>query len=433
MKKTSAYLILKMILVVLLATGTGVCIVFEKYMIVSLLVLFIIAMVYNIVQSYTQTGKDMQRFVNAIRFNEFNISFKNSVKKGLDEDLEVEMAKAISMFNERVMKKESELNFYEILLNRIDHAIIAVNVSEEIIWINKIATDLLGRPHPRRLDDLAAVEVDLPITLRLLTPKDVQTIKIQDANNDIHLAIGVSSASIRGEQIRIFSLKDVQPLLDKTESDAWKKLIRILTHEMMNSITPIISLAETFSEQETDAFDAEIMTKAMQVIHRRSKSLVGFVNNYKQLSHIPVPQKTNFVVAEMIEDIYHLLKAQNILFTYDVNHPGMTITADRGQLEQVLINLIKNGAEAVESSISSPHIQVIVDKDEYQHPLIHVSDDGAGILPDVLDKIFIPFFTTKAKGSGIGLSMCRQIINAHGGALTVVSEPDQGSTFTIRL
>jgi signal transduction histidine kinase len=216
-------------------------------------------------------------------------------------------------------------------------------------------------------------------------------------------------------------------VLEESESDAWKKLIRVLTHEIMNSLTPIISLSETFSEPDEE--NRALMNRAMQTIHRRSKGLVDFVNNYKKLTHIPQPIVRPFAAGEWIEDISRLMKADGFTFDYTVRPPEMRISGDRGLMEQVLINLIKNACE----SASRDQPAVLITKDEYQRPLIRVTDTGEGILPEVTDKIFVPFFSTKTAGSGIGLSICRQIVGLHGGTISVQSEPDKGSCFTIVL
>jgi signal transduction histidine kinase len=220
-------------------------------------------------------------------------------------------------------------------------------------------------------------------------------------------------------------------VLEESESDAWKKLIRVLTHEIMNSLTPIISLSETFSEPNDE--NREWLNRAMQTIHRRSKGLVDFVNNYKKLTHnIPQPVMTRFPAREWIDDIARLMKADGFIFDYSVQPQDIIIEADQGLMEQVLINLIKNACESVPPD-KPVTVQVAISKNEYQRPVIQVSDNGEGILPEVLDKIFVPFFTTKTAGSGIGLSICRQIVNLHGGTISVQSEPEKGSRFTIQL
>jgi signal transduction histidine kinase len=202
---------------------------------------------------------------------------------------------------------------------------------------------------------------------------------------------------------------------------------------MMNSITPILSLSETLSEEAADNSENrhDVMQRAMQTIHRRSKGLVDFVKNYRQLTRIPEPVPVSISVHEMLTDIYHLLKAEGIDFLYNTQPHDIQLNADRAQIEQVLINLTKNAWEACRDK-PQPEIVVETRKNEYQKPVITISDNGYGIIPDAMDKIFVPFFTTKTGGSGIGLTICRQIMNLHHGNISVESEVDKGTRVTLR-
>ncbi|MDR2056733.1 MAG: PAS domain-containing protein [Dysgonamonadaceae bacterium] len=376
-----------------------------------------------------RTVKDMKRLIDAVRFSEFNISFKNFAEKGLAADLIPLMEASIERFNMKLRRMQTEQNFYETLLNRIDFGIIVIDKQGKINWINKMALDVLGKPQPRILDDLKSVWPDLPAVLDKLVSRETKIIRIERERVIHQLAVTAIYFILEGKELKLISLKNIQSVLEENESDAWKKLIRVLTHEIMNSLTPIISLSETFSE--TNEGNREWMSHAMQTIHRRSKGLVDFVNNYKKLTHIPSPVFASFSAREWIDDINRLLRAGGFVFDYCVQPQDICIVADRGLMEQVLINLIKN---ACESSPDRPvAVKVSISKNEYQRPVIRVSDNGDGILPEVLDKIFIPFFTTKSTGSGIGLSICRQIVNLHGGVISVRSEPEKGSCFTMQL
>lgn len=213
--------------------------------------------------------------------------------------------------------------------------------------------------------------------------------------------------------------------MEANEIESWQKLIRVMGHEIMNSITPIISLSETLSTREVEY---SRMQQGMQVIHKRSKGLLEFVENYRRITRIPVPVKEKVTLAELFNGIAELIPNDYISFAQPA--PQISIKADRTQIEQVLINIIKNAIEAC-AEVPSPQIQVKSSVSETGTVSITVSDNGPGILPNVLDKIFIPFFTTKENGSGIGLSLCKQIMHLHGGNITARSTPEQGSEFTL--
>ena len=230
----------------------------------------------------------------------------------------------------------------------------------------------------------------------------------------------------------IISLKNIHSVLERNEMEAWQKLIRVLTHEIMNSITPIISLSETLSERGIPKLLGEkeysIMLQAMQTIHRRSKGLLEFVENYRRLTRIPTPVCTKVSITELCMDLKKLFPEEYIHF--EIPSSDLTLYIDRAQIEQVLINLLKNAREACGRQ-SDKDIRVEVIISPAGNKLLTVSDNGEGILPDVLDKIFVPFFTTKTSGSGIGLSLCKQIMTLHEGSINVKSESGKGSKFIL--
>lgn len=234
------------------------------------------------------------------------------------------------------------------------------------------------------------------------------------------------------EALDIFRSRTHDAMMDEAESQAWQKLISVLTHEIMNSITPIISLSETLSEDDSpndaDAETYRTMKRAMETIHRRSKGLLSFVENYRKLTRLPQPTIQPILVQKMLESIQQLVASQNICFTYSVYPEQLIVKADKGMLDQMLLNLLKNAHEACTAQ-SSPKIDV---KGEKIGSEIHisVSDNGQGISPEAIEKIFIPFYSTKPAGSGIGLSLCRQIMLRHKGKIVVKSD-EKGSKFTL--
>ena len=218
------------------------------------------------------------------------------------------------------------------------------------------------------------------------------------------------------EALSAFRTRLYNVVVAEAETEAWQKLIRVLTHEIMNSIAPIISLSETVTERASsnglNERDYSIMLQAMQTIHRRSKGLLDFVENYRKLTRIPVPMQQLFPVSSLFDDLRGLYPAGAVSFSFSVRPVDLRIYADRAMIEQVLINLLKNAVEACQER-SYPEVRVNAFRREGV-PVITVSDNGYGIVPEAMDKVFVPFFTTKQGGSGIGLSVCRQIMNRTG-------------------
>lgn len=222
-------------------------------------------------------------------------------------------------------------------------------------------------------------------------------------------------------------------MLDETETEAWQKLISVLTHEIMNSITPIISLSETLSEQQLtkspNTEDYEIMHRALETIHRRSRGLLTFVENYRKLTHLPKPEPEYIPVMTFMQSLQQLFAANsNVGFSFSVYPEQLQLKADKNLLEQMMLNLLKNSGEAC-AEMQDAVIDVKI-RQTGDAVVIHVSDNGSGISEDALSKIFIPFYSTKKHGSGIGLSLCRQIMILHKGKISVQSD-DRGTRFSM--
>ncbi len=223
--------------------------------------------------------------------------------------------------------------------------------------------------------------------------------------------------------------------LERNEMESWQKLIRVLTHEIMNSITPIISLSDTLSKREITEGSYSLMRQGMKTIHRRSEGLLEFVENYRRLTRLPAPERRPVSMRELLADLQKLFTEEYIHIV--LPQIDRTLQIDRSQIEQVLINLIKNAKEAclrrqAETEEYLPHIEVAVQPSSTWSCLLTINDNGCGIRSDVLDKVFVPFFTTKQNGSGIGLSLCKQVMNRHGGNITASSTPGEGSCFTLQ-
>ena len=425
-----SYLTFRVIGLILFALLTGFLLAIRWYYVAIVTFIPVVYMGHRLFLFAGKTIKETHKLIDTIRFSEFNISFQSSEAQGLPQELVSEMNQAVQLFNQKIVQTETRQLFYESLLNRIDFGVMVIADNGDITWINKTALDELRKPQLRNIRDLGAIAEEFPDVLHSLRPKETKVIRIKEESKIRQLSLSAIFFSSGGNNLKLVSIKNIQSVLEESESEAWKKLIRVLTHEIMNSLTPIISLSESLSD-ETDENKA-LMTNAMNVIHRRSKGLVQFVQNYQKMARIPMPALSRVNVGTILKGIAALLQAENIYFQCNIQPENMQWNVDQGQIEQVLINLIKNAHEAC-VDISNPDIQVNIRPDEYQRPIITVTDNGCGILPEVQDKIFVPFFTTKQGGSGIGLSICRQIIVAHKGSITIESEINQGTCVKVRI
>jgi len=347
----------------------------------------------------------------------FHPPFKNKIMN----EWAKELSESLKDFRGRLLAEEIKHQYYENLLNKVDTAVLVTDKAGHIEWMNQAAVTHLGQ-----ISQLPEA------LLRASAINDIPIIRIEQNSTVLEMAISCTKFVTQGKEQQIISLKNIHSVLERNEMEAWQKLIRVLTHEIMNSITPIISLSETLSERGIPKLLGEkeysIMLQAMQTIHRRSKGLLEFVENYRRLTRIPTPVCTKVSITELCMDLKKLCPEEYIHF--EIPSSDLTLYIERAQIEQVLINLLKNAREACGRQ-SDKDIRVEVIISPAGNKLLTVSDNGEGILPDVLDKIFVPFFTTKTSGSGIGLSLCKQIMTLHEGSINVKSESGKGSKFIL--
>ena len=224
-------------------------------------------------------------------------------------------------------------------------------------------------------------------------------------------------------------LRNVHPLLEQKEAESWQKLVSVLTHEMMNSLAPILSLSDTLCDRMEPRKDEDPrLWQGLSTIRRRSQGLLQFIENYRTLSRLPQPVCVPVRLYELLADLQKLYPQ----CVFDTQMADRVVEIDRGQMEQVLINLLKNAVEAT-AGMPDPHIRLQSMMVEGGRLQWRVEDNGPGILPEVADKVFVPFFTTKASGCGIGLSLCKQIVANHHGTITVRSTPGRGAVFVVEL
>jgi len=415
-------LIVTIHIVLISMVSVGFFILFEKHFWLSMpaFVLIIISLGVNLYRIQMKQINMMRRFIDSIRFSDMSQTFSSSVKNKKFTALAKELSEALINIQESLFAGEVKRHYYENLLNKVDTAVLVTDINGRIEWMNREAADIFG--HISYLPE------------SLLTPStfEAQVVRLQKSGIIKEMAVSSTSFSTKGKEQLLISLKNIQSVLERNEMEAWQKLISVLTHEIMNSLTPIISVSETISErspEKTASKDFIIIHQAMQTIHRRSKGLLEFVENYRRLSKIPIPQYSEVSAKKLFDDLRKLFPDDFISF--EIPSEAIKLNIDRVQIEQVMINLLKNAKEAVTKQLQ-PAINVKVVKnspDDYIK--ITVEDNGEGIMPEAIDKIFIPFFTTKTTGSGIGLSLCKQIMNLHEGTINVQSLPSKGSCFTI--
>ena len=309
----------------------------------------------------------------------------------------------------RLVDAERQLQYLRQLTENVDTALFVCTTDGRIDWMNHAG------------NQLASIKNNVQ-----QIPSSILQAIADHAEMVDGCALSTVLLRIDGQRRLVVALKDVSMLMQRQEMEAWQQLIRVLTHEIMNSLTPIISISETLSSSPEG--ERQESAEAFAVINRRCHSLLDFVESYRQLTRIKAPERSTITFDQLFEHLKGL-------------YPGLktqgegTLFADRAQMEQVLINLVKNAYES-----GATEVELTVHPLSSNHKdgsgvgsVIRVKDNGCGMSPDVVDHAFIPFFTTKPSGTGIGLALCRQIILKHGGTITIDSQEGCGTTFIIKL
>jgi signal transduction histidine kinase len=304
---------------------------------------------------------------------------------------------------------------------------------------------LFGAAHVTRLTDLKQFGTGFHAAVSEAVPGNRELVAFTVEGIEYKLTLATTEIVIAGDSERLVSLQDIQSELDETQAEAWQDLVRVLTHEIMNSITPVTSLAKTATDvvddilKKTDADspiseDLADLRDAVATVARRSDSLIQFVESYRQLTRLAPPEKKRIQVAEMFEAVSRLAASEwpssDVSLSKLVTPAGLDVYADRDLLEPVLLNLLRN-AWQVTAELDNPEIQLLGRLNRRGNVVIEVCDNGPGVPEEIARKIFVPFFTTKEGGSGVGLALARQVMIAHGGFIRLGRPEGGGAKFTL--
>ena len=428
--------IFQMCLLCIFSVGAYVLYERELYFCALFSSLFLLAGVFFLAYSPTVAIRRWGRMVEAIRYGDFSLNFATDKRQSPEEQRMIEdINEVMAQLRVRLTEKEERFKYLETLLDTVDTSMLIVDKLGYVQWMNRAGVQELCGHTIHHLDELQVLNRDFPSVLESLQPGEVKVVRIYKEEMMQDMAVTVTDYSNNRIDLRLVNLKNIRSVLEENEMEAWQKLVRVLTHEIMNSITPIISLSDTLCERavQQGMDESSLMLQGMQTIHRRSKGLLNFVENYRKLSRLSSPILAPVSVGDLLGDIKKLFASSKVQYVYRIEDESRVLMADRSQMEQVLINLLKNATEACAEQ-EHPEVVVATSYDQEKRIFrLSVTDNGCGILPEVLDRIFIPFFTTKPTGSGIGLSLCKQIMTLHGGSLQVTSEVGKGSCFTLKL
>ncbi len=388
---------------------------------------------WALVRFTERTPRDLLRFLEAIRYDDLSLSVPARGQGPMFEAIAGRFAEVSDAFRQLRTEREEQAQVLQTVVRHVGVALIAFRDGGEVVLFNTAAKRLLGLPRLRHVSGLGPLG-RLADALPALGSGERALVRVERGDRTLDLAVHAAQFRLAGDPHTLVSLQDIRSELEEKEMEAWQSLTRVLTHEIVNSVAPIASLAATANRLLPDAERAEVV-EALQTIERRSQGLIHFVESYRSLTKIPKPNFQLFPVADLFGNVSTLLRTslaeQGVALDVQVMPQTLELAADEELVEQVLINLLLNAMQALEDQPDA-RITLRARIGEAGRAVIEVRDNGPGILPEVVERIFVPFFTTKAGGSGIGLSLSRQILRLHGGTLTVRSRPGVETVFALR-
>jgi two-component system nitrogen regulation sensor histidine kinase NtrY len=405
---------------------------------VGLLIIFEVAALFRTVD---RSNRDLTRFFEAVKFGDFTQSFERRSAGRSFRQLRAALAEVMGAFQKARAEKEEQALYLRTIVQHVAIGLLVFQPDGEVDLMNNAAKRLLGVTRLKNVQSLEAVSPSLVRTLLGMKPRERALVRIERPDEQLQLALQASEFKLRARTFTLVSIQDIRSELEEKEIDAWQKLIRVLTHEIMNSMTPISSLAATAqdlitrSAPQSDPESWNDIELALRTIAKRSQGLLHFVEGYRNLTRIPKPNFKFFPARDLFSRVSQLLQSplaeSGARFESSLRPENLELLADPDLLEQVLINLLINAADAVRGR-EDARIELTAHLDERGRPVIQVRDNGVGIPEENLDKVFVPFFSTKEGGSGIGLSLSRQVMQLHNGTISVSSRPGVESVFTLR-
>jgi nitrogen fixation/metabolism regulation signal transduction histidine kinase len=389
-----------------------------------------------------KTNRDLIRFFDSVEHSDFSQTFSAEGRGKTFDELRRKLNEVMDRFRTARAEKEEHFRFLQTVVQHVGIALVAYKRDGEAVLVNTPALRLFNTAHLGNIGSLRSFSDLLVETMFTLKSGERKLIRVENDSAVLQLAVYAAEFVLHEEKITLVSIQDIKSELEEKEMEAWQNLIRVLTHEIMNSISPIISYASSIrdlvGQEYTDEDNRDELFRdirnGIEAIHHRGQGLLHFVHNYRNLTNIPKPEFKIQPVRELLERVMRLmnneLTRKNIAHSITVEPESLEITADPKLIEQVLINLIVNAVQALENREES-RIDIEAGLERRGKVFIKITDNGCGIVEEVLEKIFIPFFTTKREGSGIGLSLSRQIMRLHGGSIIALSKPNVFSSFIL--
>jgi two-component system, NtrC family, nitrogen regulation sensor histidine kinase NtrY len=449
MKKYEINILLRLLLL-LITIGASVFLLLKSLLAYAVLVLLVlIYQVWELLRFITKSNFELDQFIESIHYRDFSRHFDVKNAPEPVKDLRKGFNEINSTFKLISREKEMQYIYLQKILELVETGIISYEVeSGELIWMNDSFKKIMGIPYLKTIHSLEKRDAQLYQDILSLKPKENKITSIVTDKNTIKILLSATAFQTDDKIYKLIAFQNVNEVVDETESQAWRKLLSVMTHEIMNSIAPISSLADTLNyrlsalnSQQTDnskisPYLLDDLQVGIETIQKRSEGLLKFAETYRNLNKITTLNLKKVFARDLFENLYQLmhptLEAKNIELEIILKNPDLQLDVDTNLIEQALINLLVNAIEAVKEVEHAKKIQLSAYISPNNKTILKVADNGSGMSEEVLDKIFIPFFSTRKSGSGIGLSLCKQIMMLHKGHIQVQSTEGEGTAFSLQ-
>lgn len=434
-KRFSHSLTWQLVLLVAVSGGSVWAVSYIEWSVLPFALLSVGYLIFRIRKLYKLNAQKVAFMFDAINNNDYAFKYTTDGYSEDDKLVLNSMNRITQILFQAKAESVQREKYYELIMNSVKTGIIVIDDKGNICQCNTAALHLLGISIFTHVKQLNRIDEALAHLIENIQPGEKQQISFTHERGVVNLSLRVSEMQLRDKHVRIIVLNEINDEMDEKEIESWIRLTRVLTHEIMNSVAPITSLSDTLLAMPEEEMNGDVR-EGLEVIRTTGKGLISFVESYRKFTHIPTPQPTLFYLNSFLERIIRLAcmhhPCPHITFYREIQPDDLILHADENLITQVLLNLLKNAIQAIGPVQSDAWIRIHAYCDEEEQVILEVSNNGPVIPPDEVDHIFVPFFTTKEKGSGIGLSISRQIMRISGGSLTLKTGPSvQYTTFVL--
>lgn len=386
------------------------------------------------VQLYRRNLRKVSFMFDAVDNNDYAFHYATARHAAEERIINESLNRILQILLQAKADAKEREKYYEMIMNSVNTGIVVINEKGFVLQQNSESLRLLGLPVFTHIRQLERIDEKLAERFTDLQPGEKYHLSFRNERGAVNLSIRVSETVLKGECVKLIAMNDINSEMEDKEVDTWIRLTRVLTHEIMNSVTPITSISSTLLSRHDEM--KEELRNGLELISDTGKGLISFVESYRRFTHIPTPQPTLFYVGRFIERMTQLAShhhASHIAIQTDIRPDDLILYADEDLIGQVVLNLLKNAIQAIGPDHPDGQITVRASCNSNESIVIEISNNGPAIPPEEAEHIFTPFFTTKEGGSGIGLSVARQIMRLSGGSISLKSNASNHRTTFVLL